>query len=135
MYIRVCVCVCVRVRVCTNHTGKAMVNEKAEALVQSAQTQIERRASLGDRESSGGASGGHCDAIIPFALRAGHKGGGLSQHAEAFYSALGAQPIDLYNLKRAGFFGVPDDAAHLRSSYWKLALRFIFFLECPTTRR
>jgi hypothetical protein len=89
-----------------------MVTEKAEALVQSAQTQIhtqiERRASLGD--SCGG-----------------RKGGGLSQHAEAFYSALGAQPIDLYNLKRAGFFGVPDDAAHLRSSYWKLALRFVSF--------
>ncbi|EKX41083.1 hypothetical protein GUITHDRAFT_112816 [Guillardia theta CCMP2712] len=34
--------------------------------------------------------------------------------AEAFFSALGQQPISVVQLRRAGFFGVPDDKTDLR---------------------
>jgi hypothetical protein len=51
------------------------------------------------------------------------------KHADAFVEALGGQravgTVDLGLLRRAGFFGVPDDEAELRALYWQLTLGYL----------
>jgi len=113
-------------------SGKALVAEKTGALAAAAReaegaeaTATTARALVNLVENKlaslqGGPVAGvrvSCDAE-----RGGWGGGRRGEAREAFLAALSAQPIDLACLRRAGFFGVPDDRCDLRARYWKVVL-------------